>query len=420
MKKTSSKILALGLSLTMFLTACGAGGAGKATEGTTAAGAGSSAAAETTAAAGGASGETFVIGNPQPLTGVNAQVGESANMAAALAVKVINEAGGFNGVPVKLVNYDDQGSPEEAVKIANKMIQVDKVNAILGSLTSSNVLAAGGIYNEAKIPTIGTGNSPTWMLQGWEYVFRAGLNTALSMPHIAEKMVELDIKSVAVFRGLDDAAKSSAEAFVEEAKKVGIEVTTVESYTEGDTDFSGQVAKMINTKPDAVFCSTNGPTQAIFAKQLRQLGYNKLCFNREGIPVDTLNVAGEAANNWVFSYPYVVYSDVEEATDPEMKEFLQLYVDEYGVMPFHDCAYRSWDAMMVFWEASKIAGSNDSDAIKDAISQIKDFKSLGGMLDFTDGTREGLHTLNDYIISDGKYLDFNQWLEEGNYEKLAE
>lgn len=404
MKKKLISIFALAMAFTMFLTACSSG---TKTEGDA-------------TGANGESGKHFVIGNPQPLTGVNAQVGESANMAAELAVKVINEAGGFNGVPVKLVNYDDQGSPEEAVKIASKMIQVDKVDAILGSLTSSNVLAAGGIYNDAKIPTIGTGNSPTWMQQGWEYVFRAGLNTALSMPHLANKMVELDIKKVAVFRGLDDAAKTSAETFVEEAKKVGIEITTVESYTEGDTDFSGQIAQIINSKPDAVFCSTNGPTQAIFAKQLRQLGFNTLCFNREGIPVDTLNVAGEAANNWVFAYPYVVYENIDDAIDPEMKEFLQLYYDEYGVMPYHDCAYRSWDAMMVFWEATKIAGSNDGDAIKDAINQIKDFKSLGGMLDFSDGSGEGLHSLNDYIIVDGKYLDFNEWLEEGNYSKLQE
>lgn len=415
MKKQLSKILALGLSLTMFLTACGAGKTSTKTDETTT---GAAVSESTTGTA--EVGEIFIIGNPQPLTGVNAQVGESANMAAELAVKVINKEGGFNGVPIKLVNYDDQGSPEEAVKIANKMIQVDKVDAILGSLTSSNVLAAGGIYNEAKIPTIGTGNSPTWMQQGWEYVFRAGLNTALSMPHVTEKMLNLDVKKVAVFRGLDDAAKTSAETFIEEAKKAGIEVTTIESYTEGDTDFSGQVAKMINSKPDAVFCSTNGPTQAIFAKQLRQLGFDKLCFNREGIPVDTINVAGDAVNNWVFAYPYVVYNSIEEAKDPEMKEFLELYVQAYGVMPFHDCAYRSWDAMMVFWEASKIAGSNDKEAIKDAISKIKDFKSLGGILDFTDGTREGLHTLNDYIIIDGKYLDFNEWIKAGNITKLAE
>ena len=175
---------------------------------------------------------------------------------------------------------------------------------------------------------------------------------------------------------------------------------------------------MINTEPDAVFCSTNGPTHAIFAKQLRQLGYNNLSFNREGIPLDTIDVAGEAADYWVFSYPYVLYETPEEAPDPDMQAFLQLYLDEYGEMPYHDCAYRSWDAMMVFWEASKIAESNDGDAIKESINKIEGFKSLGGELDFTDGTREGLHTLNDYIIIDGKYEDFNQWIEEGNSEEF--
>ncbi len=62
------------------------------------------------------------------------------------------------------------------------------------------------------------------MQQGWEYVFRAGLNTALSMPHVTEKMLNLDVKKVAVFRGLDDAAKTSAETFIEEAKKAELKL----------------------------------------------------------------------------------------------------------------------------------------------------------------------------------------------------
>ena len=85
MKKQLSKILALGLSLTMFLTACGAGKTSTKTEETTT---GAAVSESTTGTA--EVGEIFVIGNPQPLTGVNAQVGESANMAAELAVKVIN------------------------------------------------------------------------------------------------------------------------------------------------------------------------------------------------------------------------------------------------------------------------------------------------------------------------------------------
>ncbi|MFV0411671.1 MAG: ABC transporter substrate-binding protein [Oscillospiraceae bacterium] len=404
LKKVSALLLVAVLGVS--LAACG----GSASSGAAASG--------STSGAASATGEEFVIGNPQPLTGVNAQVGDAANKAAALAVKYINENGGFNGVPVRLINYDDQGSPEEAVKLATKMIQVDKVDAVLGSLTSTCMLAAGKYYNDAKLVTFGTGNSPTWMEQGWDYVFRACLNTALSMPFLGDKMVEMGITSVAVFQGLDDAAKTSAETFIKVCEERGIEVLTTESYTDGDTDYSGQVAKIISKNPDVVFCSTNGPTMAIFAKQLRQLGYNGLAFNREGLTADAISVAGSAADNWVFVYPYVTYNTPDEATDPDMKEFLQLFYDEYGEMPYHDCAYRSWDAMMVMAEAARIAGSNDSEAMRDAVSQIKDFKVLGGVLDFTDGTGEGLHTLNTYIVLDGKYSDFDTWYEEGGYDAL--
>lgn len=403
-RKTLARISALLLAAAMLagLTACGDKAAPGASSSSSPAG----------------SAKEFVIGNPQPLTGVNAQVGDAANKAASLAVKYINENGGFNGVPVRLVNYDDQGSPEEAVKIATKMIQVDKVNAVLGSLTSTCTLAAGKYYNDAKLVTFGTGNSPTWMLQGWEYVFRACLNTALSLPFLGDKLVDMGVKSVAVFQGLDDAAKTSAETFIKVCEDRGITVLTVESYTEGDTDYSGQVAKIISTNPDVVFCSTNGPTQAIFAKQLRQLGYEGLAFNREGLTADVISVAGAAADNWVFVYPYVTYKSPDDATDPDMKKFLQMYKDEYGEMPYHDCAYRSWDALMVMAEAARIAGSNDSDAIRQAVGKIKDFKVLGGVLDFTDGTGEGLHTLNTYIVLDGKFSDFDAWYDDGGYDAL--
>lgn len=411
MKKVAALLLAATLGASFM--ACGT--SSSSTAGSTT---GTEGQAATSTANTAASGEEFVIGNPQPLTGVNAQVGDAANKAAALAVKYINENGGLNGATVRLINYDDQGSPEEAVKIATKMIEVDNVDAILGSLTSTCMLAAGQYYNDAGIVSFGTGNSPTWMEQDWDYVFRACLNTALSMPFLGNKMVEMGITNVAIFQGLDDAAKTSAETFVEVCNSVGIEVLTIESYTEGDTDYSGQIAKIISKNPDAVFCSTNGPTQAIFAKQLRQLGYEGIGFNREGLTSDVISVAGDAADNWVFVYPYVTYSSPEEASDPDMQEFLQMFYDEYGEMPYHDCAYRSWDTMMVIAEAARIAGSNDSDAIRDAVSQISDFKVLGGVLDFTDGSGEGLHTLNTYIVLDGKFEDFDAWYEEGGYDAL--
>ncbi len=104
--------------------------------------------------------DEYVIGCPQPLTGTNAQPGECALNAVKLAVKQINEAGGILGKQIRLVSYDDQGSPEEAVKVATKLVQVDKVQGVIGSCISSCVLSSSAIFNDAKVPVFGHRHQP--------------------------------------------------------------------------------------------------------------------------------------------------------------------------------------------------------------------------------------------------------------------
>ena len=131
---------------------------------------------------------TYIIGCPQPLTSTNAQPGECAPNAVKLAAKQFNENGGINGKKVQVLSYDDQGLPEEAVKLATRMVQADGVQAIIGSCISICVLSSGKIYNDAKIPTFGTGTSPTWMAEGWEYVFRACQNNDFALPLVVNKL----------------------------------------------------------------------------------------------------------------------------------------------------------------------------------------------------------------------------------------
>lgn len=396
------KLLALVLSLVLIfsLTACG----GSASPSSEPAPAGSNtASADSTNPSAEGEGGTFVLGTFQPLTGTNALPGECALNATKLAVKIINEEGGFLGKEIKLVSYDDQGSPEEGVKVATKLVEVDKCDAIIGSCISSCVLSAGAIIDDAGIPMFGTGTSPTWMQQGWENVFRACQNNDFALPAVADKIVELGYKKVAIFAGQDDAAVAGSNTFQELAKKNGIEITTIESYVEGDTDYSGQVAKMINSGAEVMFISTFGPTQPLIAKQLRQYGFDGLCFTKDLYQVDALQVAGAASNNFAFAYPYLTYETAEECDIPIVRDFLERYQAEYGELPTSDCAYRAWDSVMVLREAINIANSTDKAAISQAVTQIKGFETLAGTMDFTQGDREGLHTSNIFIIENEKY-----------------
>lgn len=362
----------------------------------------------------------IVVGCPQPLTGTNALVGDACVKGVQLAAKQINENGGLLGKQLRVVVYDDQASPEEAVKLATKLIEVDKVDIICGSLISSCMLSAGNFYEEAQIPTVGSGIGTTWMEQDWQYVFRACPNSGMAMPALAEYMKGLGIDTVGIFHGQDDSSLSSAEAFMAACEASGITVNTAEVYVEGDTDYSGQIAKIINTDPDAVFCSTFSVTQSAFAKQLRQLGYNGMVFNKETLSADNIAVAGDASTYWAFMFPYITYDSVEEAPEGVLKDFVVDFQAEYGEMPFHDCAYRGYDSMMVLAAAVEKAGTVEGPAVRDALESLNDYPGLGGTYDFSQGDREGIHDFNAYVIIDGKPVDLNQWVADGGYTALQE
>ena len=100
-------------------------------------------------AAGG--GGAFLIGTYLQLTGSNSIVGNAAKQGIDLAIKFINDQGGFNGVPIEVIHYDTTGSTEEAVKVVQKMLVNDAVDAVIGSVNSNEVSACIPYLNEAEI-----------------------------------------------------------------------------------------------------------------------------------------------------------------------------------------------------------------------------------------------------------------------------
>ena len=361
----------------------------------------------------------FVLGVQQPLTGDNAIAGNAALEAVKLFADQKNKQGGFLGKQIKVVSYDDQGTSEEAVKVANKIVQIDKANAVIGSLISSDLFASGHIFEDAKTITFGIGLSPTWMKQGWKYFFRANMNTDFGIPSLVNVINNnFGIKSAAIIRGEDDSALTAANAFTSECEKRGIKVTITTSFAASDTDFSGQIAAMLATKPDTIFMSTLNYMLGTFMKQLRGFGYKGLVFSKELFTIDQLQVGQQYANGYMFMSSYVTYPSVEVCNEEPLKTYLQQYKDAYGKMPQHDCAFRAWDAMLALDAAIKIANSLKPDDIRDAVFKVKDLKGLGGNLDFTNGTGEGLLDVKTYVIQDMNYIPVQTWIDQGGYDKF--
>lgn len=361
-------------------------------------------------------GETFKIGAFLQLSGGNSAYGVEARNAAIIAIDEINAAGGLNGQQIEFIPYDTQGSPEEAIKIAARLIDIDKVSVVIGSVNSNEVLAAAKYLDDAKVPTFGLGNSPTWMAQGWKYVYRPASNHALSTALIAGMAKTLGMKRLATFKGQDDSSLATGNSFIENAKKMGLEITADESYDAGDTDYSAQVANIIDSEPHGVFLAVVGETGPVIVKQLRQQGYTGIIFFKESFMVAQVEIAGKAAaTDILFANPYVTYTSIEDIDIPEVKEFNIKYQKYYGHPAKTDSAYRGWDAVQSIAEAARIAGANDSASIQAAMPKVK-IPGLGGTLDYSEWNEGYGEKFNTFAFIDQVNILFEKWLAQGGYE----
>src|SRR5262245_17335575 len=94
------------------------------------------------------SGDTIKVGVYGDLTGQTSSFGQSTKNGIELAVEEINAAGGVNGKKIELIVEDDQGRPEQAKTVVSKLVNQDKVQAVLGEVASTNSLAAAPVAQE--------------------------------------------------------------------------------------------------------------------------------------------------------------------------------------------------------------------------------------------------------------------------------
>ena len=362
--------------------------------------------------------KTFRIGLSSSYTGPTAQEGIEAKNAVEMALKKINAEGGFNGANGVLVStYDNKGSPEEAVKASQRLIQNENVDAVIASNSSAEVLATGQYFNEAKIFTIGMGTSATWMQQGWKYVIRCSVNYDFVASELIKMVKDMGITEIAIMKDQQEAALSFAKAFEDLAGEYGIKIIASESCEVDDTDLSSQCSRLLAAKPQAILMSMTSNDCGYFVKQIRQYGYTGLLFDKESFYADLIDIAGpENANYILFANPYVTYNDISECDIEIMSDFLKLYYDTYGEMPKTEIGYRAWDAVMVIWEATKLAKSNDTEKMLEVVPQIK-IAGLGGTMDYSNGDGEPYHNVSRFLLLNNVNISWDKWFKEGGYDE---
>lgn len=352
--------------------------------------------------------DVIKIGFYGPLTGLMSAPGQESLEGAQLAINEINAKGGLLGKKVMLVSYDDKSSPEQAVKLVTRMIEVDKVHAIVGSLHSGNILVSGPVVEKAKIPEVGVGTSPVWLQKGYKYLFRSLQNTGVGAKEIMKAAKEMGLTKIAILYLDDEYGNVGAEDITREAEKNGLKMIGKEAIPVGDSDFTGQLVKIINMEPDALFIFVTTSYFGPATKQARQLGFDKQIFGCESYASQSVKeIAGKSANGVIYFATYIVPEKIEESHDPLMTKFLKAYLDKYGKMPDESLSFRTYDAVNIIAKGIVDAGSLDGTAIRDAIENITNYRGLAGVFNFKGNHGEGLDNIRLWIIKDGKDYPFN-------------
>ena len=317
--------------------------------------------------------EKVKIGINVPLTGFAAADGKSALTGAQLAVEQANATGGINGRMIELVVYDDQASPKEAVPIANKLIEQDKVKIAISGSYSGATRAAAGVFQAAHIPYISAYAIHPDITRAGDYVFRTSFVGEVQGRAGAKLVGDvLGKKTVAIITLKNDFGKSLAAGFRSAANKFGVKVVSEYEYSIKDRQFGPIVSKVKADKPDAIYASGYFFTAGPLVKQLRAAGITVPVIGQEGYDSEKfIEIAGKAAEGVI-----ITTSLDRDSKAKETKDFIAAFEKKAGFKA--DMVAASGNtAVKVAVAAMRKAGADDPKAIRDAIAAITVKASTG-------------------------------------------
>src|SRR5215475_6444063 len=222
-----------------------------------------------------AQGEPIRLGTLTPLTGAGGNYGPSMRKAMEWVVEQVNGAGGVLGRRIQLFNEDDQTNPDAAVRAARKLIDVDRVAAIMGTWASAVTTAVAPLCWESKtfLTTVSGADSIT-LLPHQGYLIRTQPNGHLQATKLGEFLLTLKIKRVYVMSAQTPYALPVQKRVAEVLAAGGSEVVGGLVYDREKATYRSEIDQALKAKPDMIFVNGYTPDVTVVLKELYKAGYN--------------------------------------------------------------------------------------------------------------------------------------------------
>jgi len=339
--------------------------------------------------------EPYKIGALLAVTGAASFLGEPEKNTAVMLEEQINKAGGINGHRLEIIIEDTKSDETQAVLAAKKLLENDKVLAIIGPSTTGESMAVVPIMNNAETPLIScaAGAPITLPVKERFWIFKTPQYDLSAVEAIYEHMKKHGIAKVGIITistGFGDAGR---KALLEIAPKYGITIAADERYGPKDSDMTTQLTKIKAAGAQAVINWSVGPGQIVVTKNWDALKMGIPLYHSHGWgSKKNIELAGKASEGVIAPLGRLVVWDKLPDSHPQkalLKKYAQDYEARYKNEPgtFGGHAY---DSIMMLVEAMKKVGP-DKKKIRSYIeTNIKNWPGTGGIFNMSPEDHCGL------------------------------
>lgn len=346
----------------------------------------------------------IVLGTHVDLSGPIQFWGVPQRNGHIMGVEEINANGGIHGRKIRMVVEDNGYDPKKGILATQKLLQQDKVFAIVGALGTALVSAAMPMVLEAGVPHMYPGAPTKLMYEPWHK-----LKFSLAAPYDESIMAGVRYfagkkKKVAVIYQDDDFGKEIRDAAIAQAKKSGMEVVGDASYKRGDTVFSSQVARVRQGEPDLIVLGTVPRETVGVMAEARKLGWNVDFLASQSACNQAVADLGKANTEGAYILCQYVPFDFDNEP-PAVKAWMVRYEKRFGTKPDVSAAM-CYDMQMLMALALERAGKDVTvDKFVAATESIKNWQDIFGAppLTFSREQRVGTKTAIMTQITNGKF-----------------
>ena len=334
------------------------------------------------------------IGSFLSVTGPASFLGDPEQKTLELYVDKINAAGGVLGRKLQLIAYDSAGSAEKARTFVKRLIEEDKVDALVGGSTTGETMAVIPLVEQAQIPFISLAGAVVIVEPVKKWVFKTPATDRMACEKIFADMKTRNISKIGLISGPGGFDKSMREQCIQVAPNYGIQIVADETYGAKDSDMTPQLTKMRqNTQIQAVLNAGFGAAPAIVTKNFRQVGMTVPLYQSHGVASkEYIKLSGDAANGVRLPAAALLVADALPASDPQ-KKVVEAYKHAFESRYHQDVATfggHAYDGLYLVVNAMKRAHSTDKAKVRDAIESTHGWMGIDGEFNMSPTDHMGL------------------------------